>query len=89
MQCKAHNQLSKHNLNVKLNELQDVLLMVVIICLIHQLIEVTDKCSLEDREMQEANVCIDTHVNFVTCDPRKLSKQRAATCFQITTGKVK
>lgn len=48
MQCKAYNQLSKHNLNVKLNELQDVLLMVVIICLIHQLIEVTDKCSLED-----------------------------------------
>lgn len=63
--------------------------MVVIICLVHQLIEVTDKRSLKDREMQEAHICINSHVNFVTCDPRKLLKQRAATCFQITTGKAK
>lgn len=63
--------------------------MVVIICLVHQLTDVIDKHSLEDREMQEANICINSHANFVTCDPRKLLKQRAATRFQITTGKVK
>jgi len=63
--------------------------MVIIICLVHQLVEATDKSSLEDREMQEANICINSHVNFVTSDPRKLLKQRVATCFHITTGKVK
>lgn len=63
--------------------------MVVIIRLVHQLTEVTDKHSVEDREMQEANICINSLVNFVTCDPRKFLKQRAAICFHITTGKVK
>lgn len=63
--------------------------MVVIIRLVHQLTEVTDKHSVEDREMQEANICINSLVNFVTCDHRKLLKQRAAICFHITTGKVK
>lgn len=89
MQREDHNQLSQHNLNVKINELSDVLLTVVIICLAHQLIEVNDKRSLEDREMQEAIICINSHTNFVSCDSRKLLKQRAPVCFQITTGQVK
>lgn len=48
---------------------------------------VTDKRLPEDRQMQEANVSIDSHVSLVTCDPRKLLKQRQNHVFKLPQEK--
>lgn len=56
-----------------MNELYNALLETVIIFLVHHLI-CDWQAFIEDKEMQEANIYINSHVIFVICDPRKFLK---------------